>query len=349
MGEMFARHMPSGTRVGENEKLDRYTPNFFRSVAEVAIPLDTLSYDAGSSDTRAGMRIRDKKDITHEFMRSALESALEVIRSRQSAYYAATRIAVTLVEYALLPPVILVAVRSLSEVADEVPVTPHSFVTGSTPTQIGPINDLSEDELLTFQQAASNSSPFNRYLDLYRQGSVALSRGNTRECVVMMATAAESFVNVFLAHLQWDECLTPELSVKEWSPSLDNRIKSSFHNRLGGVWNVSAPGPIQDWERQIAAIRHRVVHAGHKPTLEEARSSLGALNSLVSFCGDRLVHGGNLKKYARTAIAMLGAEGLSVGAGIREPCATSNATVLNLNGTKSSPGGLRLKQGVCKT
>jgi hypothetical protein len=76
------------------------------------------------------------------------------------------------------------------------------------------------------------------------------------------------------------------------------------------VWSAAAPGPIRDWERQVAAVRHRVVHAGYKPTPEEARSSFNALNSLVSFFGNRVVHSGNLRKYPRTAIALLGVEGL---------------------------------------
>ncbi|GKV73577.1 hypothetical protein [Pseudarthrobacter sp. NCCP-2145] len=309
MAEMFARHTP-GAKGAANMTPGPDAPSLFRSVAEVAIPLDHLAYEAYLSDAISGMLIRDKRSITHEFMRSALERALEVLRSWQSAYYEATRRAVTLVEYELLPPVILVAVRSLRDINDEVPVTPSAFVTGNTPSHIGPVHDLNEDEMLTFRHASSVVSPFTRHLDLYRQGCVALARGNTRECVVMLATAAESFVNVLLAHMQWEECLTPELSVQEWSPSLEHRIKNSFHNRLGGVWNVSVPGPVQDWERQVAAIRHRVVHAGYKPSMEEARSSLSTLNNFVSFCGDRLAHGGNLKKYARTALSMIGVEGL---------------------------------------
>ncbi|WP_146072363.1 hypothetical protein [Arthrobacter sp. Y81] len=310
MAEMFTRHMPGTTRARAPKKPDGESPNLFRSVAEIAIPLDSVSFDLSLSNATAGPRIRNKKDISHEFLRSALDSALEVLRSRQSAYYGATRTAVTLMQFELLPPVILIAIRSLNEIADGVEISPNPFVTGNTPTQIGVINDLSEDEMLKFQHAASSSSPFNLYLDLYRQGTVALARGNTRECVVMMATAAESVVNVFLAHLQWEECLTPELSANEWSSSVDTRIKTSFHNRLGGVWSATVPGPIQDWERQVAAIRHRVVHAGYKPTTGEARSSLDALNSLVSYFGNRVVHSGNLRKYPRTAIALLGVEGL---------------------------------------
>lgn len=161
MAEMFVRHTP-GAKGAANMQPGPDAPSLFRSVAEVAIPLDPLSYDAYLSDAISGMRIRDKRSITHEFMRSALERALEVLRSWQSAYYAATRSAVTLVEYELLPPVILVAVRSLRDINDAEPVIPSAFVTGNTPSQIGPVNDLSEDEMLTFRRASSIVSPFTR-------------------------------------------------------------------------------------------------------------------------------------------------------------------------------------------
>ena len=53
------------------------------------------------------------------------------------------------------------------------------------------------------------------YLDLHRQASVALYlQGNTRESVVMIASAAEAILNIVLCHMQWGRRNDPQASVR---------------------------------------------------------------------------------------------------------------------------------------
>lgn len=310
MEAMFHEFTPDAKEHEKPSFTDEEEQTFYRSVAEVAVSLDFVAFDMSTSSERVVAPFRDSGDISDEVMNRALDIALATIRSYQSAYYGAVRAPVTLIERELLPPVLLYALRSLQEIADRVPPVIQMLITGNLPKQVGLVQDLSGEDMEKFGKVLNSPSPLSRYLDLYRQGLVALSRGNTRECLVMIAVAAESLVNVVLAHLQWEECLTPETSAENWTPSLDTRIKRNFPDRLGGNWSDSTAGPVQNWSRDIADIRHRVVHAGYKPTIEEAKKSVQALDALVKFFGDRVAHSGNLRRYPRTALRLVGAEGL---------------------------------------
>ncbi|MBP3044836.1 hypothetical protein KKR91_01400 [Arthrobacter jiangjiafuii] len=308
--KMFETFTPMVPLKQETPEKDAEECNFFSSVAEVSVSLDSVTLDIAIGSERESFRIRDKASVTDEIVNKALDTALEAVRSFQLAYYGATREAVTLVVREMLSPVFLVSLRTMNELSENAQVEPKTFLTGNLPSRIGVMNDLGEDEMNKVSKGVTTRSPLTRYLDLYRQGTVALRQGNTRECVVMMSVAAESLINVLLAHLQWEECLTPETSADTWVPSLDTRIKTVLPSKLGGNWDTTKPGAIHDWNKDIASIRHRVVHAGYRPSMEQAQKSIDALNALVTFLGDRVTHSGNLRKYSRTALTMLGSEGL---------------------------------------
>lgn len=310
MAKMFETFTPMEPLQINTAKTGAEDSKFFKSVAEVAVSLDAVTLDMTISSQSKPFRIRDKGEVTEDLIDRALNIALESIRSFQLAYYGATREAVTLIEREMLPPASLVSLQTLEEISEHAEVKLRMFLTGNMPSQIGLVNDVSEDEMLKVNKMFTFKSPLTRYLDLYRQGAVALRQGNTRECIVMMSVAAESLINVLLAHLQWEECLTPEMSATTWAPSLDTRIKTVLPTKLGGNWNITRPGAAHDWNQNIASIRHRVVHAGYKPSMEEARDAVKALDGLVAFIGDRVVHSGNLSKYPRTALTLLGSEGL---------------------------------------
>jgi hypothetical protein len=108
----------------------------------------------------------------------------------------------------------------------------------------------------------------------------------------------------------WEEKRTPEEVANSWIESLDTRIRTEFHTRLGGNWDPTASGPIGRWNRSVSALRHRVVHAGYTPSFEEAKDAIEAVRLLVEYLCDRLAANGVVTKYPRTAIVLVNENGL---------------------------------------
>lgn len=313
MASMFKEHTPlseSHSRILSEAGASPGGNTFFRSVAEVTVSLDAVSFKMHLEHGSTIDRLRDKSSITEKIVSDALDVALTSIQSLQAAYYGAIRTPLTIIEREILPPALLYSLRTLVEINSSEPVDLLFLPTMNPPSGIGLESEMTAEEMARVGSVINSFSPLTRYLDLYRQGSLALQKGSTRESVVMIAVAAESLIDVFLAHLQWEECVTPEESAVSWRSSLKERVKKDFHERLGGSWSVSVPGPMQDWDKKVAGIRHRVVHAGYRPTLEEARGAVDALNALVTFLGDRVSYGRNLSKYLRTAVRLVGVDGL---------------------------------------
>ena len=134
--------------------------------------------------------------------------------------------------------------------------------------------------------------------------------GDTRAAAIYAAIAAESLLAEVQLHLMWEEKRTPEEVANSWTESLDTRVKTEFHTRIGGNWGPTASGPIGRWNRAVSALRHRVVHAGYTPSFEEAKDSIEAVRLLVEYLCDRLAANGVVTKYPRTAIVLVNENGL---------------------------------------
>ena len=123
--------------------------------------------------------------------------------------------------------------------------------------------------------------------------------------------AAETLLDEVLLHTMWEQPLTPEQAAAAWTDGLDTRISREFQTRLGGNWNRKGTGPFGNWDRHVAELRNRVVHAGYTRTKEEATKSLHTLDNLVEFICDRLAADATRTRYPRTAVALAGTDGLT--------------------------------------
>jgi hypothetical protein len=112
-------------------------------------------------------------------------------------------------------------------------------------------------------------------------------------------------------HLKWEERKTPEQAADEWIDGFDSRVKRELPSRLGGNWNFDLTGPVSRWHIEASEVRHRVVHAAYEPTTAEAQAACEAVAELVTFLCDRLASQEQLRRYPRTALALMGENGLS--------------------------------------
>jgi hypothetical protein len=152
-----------------------------------------------------------------------------------------------------------------------------------------------------------------QFADLRRDALVQLrSDGNTRLAVVTTATAGEVLISTLALQLAWEERCDPYEVATAYEPRLDHskRFARDLVPRLGGNWDRNGNGAVGVYFRELVHLRHRAVHAGHEPTVDEAEAALAALDGLVSFIGDRLCDPKNLNRYTRTANALIGRRGI---------------------------------------
>lgn len=89
------------------------------------------------------------------------------------------------------------------------------------------------------------------------------------------------------------------------------RTRRELSSRLGGTWDHTRAGPVQNWREKILRLRNTIVHSGHTATRVEALAALDALNELVVFIADRLSGQKVRAKYLRTIVLSVGQSSLS--------------------------------------
>lgn len=249
-------------------------------------------------------------DLVERRLRMALDIVLSDLRSIQRTAQALRRTPTSLSTLQRLPFVVPVVVRIAGQVGDE---SAPSW-TGLLATRPNldaerepqPVDDASM-VAFTRTRARLENGPFSAHVDLHRDGHFALERsGDYRLAALLFGIAAESLLDELMLHLMWEEANTPEDVAVSWLDGLDRRVREELPHRLGGSWDVTKRNPVGVWAQDVAALRHRVVHAGYTPTEREARASFDAVNALVTHLCDRLASPETMRTYPRTAIALAG-------------------------------------------
>ncbi|MFD7655060.1 hypothetical protein ACFV4N_13875 [Actinosynnema sp. NPDC059797] len=285
------------------------------TVAEIALPVEvTRVLNSGMfSDDWNTESLENAEEWTHEQVKPLLNLAIDAVREFQSAYHSVQREPLTLLTAQTLPPLIPYVVRTPTQIARKQVVEMRFFPLFAGMNYVTRKGDLSSDQVSRIFDYGNHlqGTPISTYLDLDREAGIALIRlGNTRSSVVMAAAAAEVILNLSLLMMLWEEGKTPEDVAKNWSDGLAGRVKSEYGCRLGGSWDQADSGTIGDWSRHVAGVRHRVVHAGYLPSYGEAEKAIDVSRELLTYIGDSLSRGKSLNKYPRTAIMLIGSEGL---------------------------------------
>lgn len=151
-------------------------------------------------------------------------------------------------------------------------------------------------------------------LGLWRERIVEARRalhvtGEHAQAVLLANTSAEVMLDVVLALLLWEEGLQPsDLTATFEEGKVLRRVTSEFPKRLKGTWNTSS-GPMGEWYQSAYRLRHRVVHAGYRPTPGEADAAINAVFGLQRLVMDRIATQRTV--YLRSALMTLGQEGLA--------------------------------------
>jgi hypothetical protein len=113
-------------------------------------------------------------------------------------------------------------------------------------------------------------------------------------------------------YMLWEENRDPEDAAHAFfaGQGLTARLRRYYHERLGGNWSLDGANELGRWAGELAAVRHKVIHAAYRPTRDEAYAAYQCLDDVGDYLVSRLTHARTLRRYPRTAIGLLGRVGL---------------------------------------
>ncbi len=160
-------------------------------------------------------------------------------------------------------------------------------------------------------------NPFVLYRERIMEARLAMNRtGDYASAVVLANTASEILLDALLTALLWEESVQdpanapgPEEAAALFAEgALKTRAKRELQPRLKGDW-TSPVTPWEVWLDRAQGPRHRIVHAGHQPTRQEAAGALNAVDALQSFLFDQVVkHRGTYPRVTMITVARAGLE-----------------------------------------
>lgn len=139
--------------------------------------------------------------------------------------------------------------------------------------------------------------PFNLSEELLTSAHNYASNGLLRESILFSQMSIESFIRtlyhqILLLEGKQEEEIT---NVLQDEPFM-GIVKKELSKRIGGVWDVTSTGTyVYYWHEKTYKIRHRIIHAGYKPNLKEAKEAFDAVEKLKFYIYSLLFNKG--KKY----------------------------------------------------
>jgi hypothetical protein len=143
---------------------------------------------------------------------------------------------------------------------------------------------------------------------VYRANRAYWVDGDYAATVGAAFSACEVLLNSVLLMMAWEEGTGRDIP-RGWfeEQGLVRRLRTHYHNRLGGSWDPNNPNRIIGRVMALAELRGRVVHAGYWPTEREAAGAREVMGDLSDFVKGRLI--ASFDRYPRTALLLLGEPG----------------------------------------
>ncbi|OLO99167.1 hypothetical protein BVU76_27005 [Mycolicibacterium porcinum] len=252
---------------------------------------------------------------TNEMYGSILNEVVDEIRRLQRACSYVSGAPVRPMSLEALPPYIPTATGSVGESGFRTDGDVGVYLLPQNVIKLPSRRDFDAVEMQSFQSFLYRSDgAFSGYLASQNEARAALlHRGDARSSLLASATACEVFLDEFLKHLLWERLATPESCVpmfvegKALSTVL-SRTRKELGPIVGGNWNDATQQDLRDWQSGVAHVRHRTIHGGYVPTLDEARAAVEASDRLRDHAVNVLAN--NLKMFPRTALMLIGSQAL---------------------------------------
>jgi hypothetical protein len=186
-----------------------------------------------------------------------------------------------------------------------------------------PIESLSPEQAQSVEvqwTRIRQRDPFVRFqiLSLDSERSLQLE-GDYSDAVIKTYMAIEVFLDTLWIAMAWEEInylqpssTTIELVVGWFSrrSTLDVRLTNCFRGRLYGWDTENNRTPAYRWRYEVAPLRHRIVHAGHEATEQQAGDAIEVCSELVDYIKELIAQDRNRNLHPRTTLMLLGVAGL---------------------------------------
>jgi hypothetical protein len=228
---------------------------------------------------------------------AAFDRCLARVHEVGFAYGLATRQALAPITLRRLPPFITYMTRNaLSDewiATSAIDLGHYNEIRRLVPHDL---NDETQQSLLSALSAMAIGDPVVPYLELSAEARREFDReGDNRAAVIHSQAACEVLLDSVFQALLWEEGIMPADAVTGFfatNSTLGGRVRRSdtYAVRLGsGLWRLDGSGPVATWYVDLADLRNRCVHAGYRPTNDEALAASRAQFGLRDFIAGRLV------------------------------------------------------------
>jgi hypothetical protein len=291
LGELESGKETASPKSSQDEAL----PESYLTVIEAVTPL-----------------FKTQGQTTGDAVSSAFDRCIEEIAFLQRAYLLTTSfVKVRPISRQVIDPTVIFAVRD--------PFTnrwsqPSLFLANEglgLPFGTSDLDKSQMEKLLVITSRLRQADPFARSLEWMLTARRARELDGDHALAIIAAnTAGEILLNSLLLLMGWEEGISRAETVKWFDTGVARRIKTQYAQRLGGRWDPDEQSTVLGkWTLHVAAVRHRIVHAGYRPSEQKARRAIEAGAALDHFVRERLAEKRN--QYPRTALLALGVPGLT--------------------------------------
>ena len=210
-----------------------------------------------------------RNNVTDEAFAAALEEAVQEIQRLQRVNGYVTGRPVRPLSLQALPPYVPIATASVGGSGFETDGDMSVYLLTENIRQLPSRRDFDDVEMQMFVSFFHRSSgAFGGFLASQSEARAALlHRGDARSSLLASATACEVFLDDFLKHLLWEKRRTPEDCLPIFVDgaaitTVQGRTRRELGNLVGGNWNDKTQPDLNNWQSQVAHLRHRTIHGG---------------------------------------------------------------------------------------
>lgn len=149
--------------------------------------------------------------------------------------------------------------------------------------------------------------PFLRWREWLLAAEEARILVRPEDAVIRLAVAVEVMLDAVLALALWEVHTPVDDAVVSLSVDLSRRIKRDFGRMFGGSWDRKRE-PVASWSKDLAYLRGRIVHRGHRPGTDEVEAAFAATDALHRYVVERLIE--RRSRYPKTVLLLVGQAGL---------------------------------------
>lgn len=121
--------------------------------------------------------------------------------------------------------------------------------------------------------------PFLRWREWLTSAHEARVLTRPEDAIVRLAIAQEVMLDAVLGLALWETGRPPAEASEIFASSLSRRLTRTLPDLLGGAWDRSR-GALGEWNSDLAYLRGRVVHRGHRPDPSETEAAFRAAERL---------------------------------------------------------------------